>query len=457
VQFGSNLSIDTSSGSVNIIQTNSNFSNYSQTYWWSVNLTDETDWTNETYYFTTESINTSVDTITPYNITSSPLALTATGDSDLGNVSLYYRWSDNNWSDYEGYGIFNGSESTLGRDFNDPTYRALEWNNQSYDDEYFSYNAANPTYITCDVAGDYLIALSLPIYDLTQSGADNNRMCIEAAVYVDGTRIEVGTARNSYLRGEAGALDHFKSSNNFVVLVPSVSQGSDIEIYVRGSGDTTETVGTENNYALYTEFIDSSETIFFANATTTTASASNTNLNQGTENTFNEEMQWTEIIKDTGFTHDDGSDEHNITIDDAGYYYVSVNIPLGGAITRGNVGGAVQLDGTTVDGGTFLQGYIRNNAEGNTDSSIHWAGLVKTNNNNENLTISVGRWAAAGTMTTDGLNATIFVRKLADNTRIFQANATQVSGESADDWNPDTTEYPLWNACLLYTSPSPRD
>ena len=32
-----------------------NASVYSTTYWWSVNLTDGTDWTNETYHFTTES------------------------------------------------------------------------------------------------------------------------------------------------------------------------------------------------------------------------------------------------------------------------------------------------------------------------------------------------------------------------------------------------------------------
>ncbi|EMR74930.1 hypothetical protein MBGDF03_00846, partial [Thermoplasmatales archaeon SCGC AB-540-F20] len=53
VQFASNSSIDVGSGSVNIIQTNSNFSNHSTTYYWSVNLTDGLIWINETYLFTT--------------------------------------------------------------------------------------------------------------------------------------------------------------------------------------------------------------------------------------------------------------------------------------------------------------------------------------------------------------------------------------------------------------------
>jgi len=47
---------------------------------------------------TPPSLNTSVDEISPYEQSGSPLAITATGDSNLDNVSLYYRWSDNNSS-----------------------------------------------------------------------------------------------------------------------------------------------------------------------------------------------------------------------------------------------------------------------------------------------------------------------------------------------------------------------
>ena len=43
-----------------------------------------------------QSINTSIDEISPYNITYSPYTITATGASDLDNVTLYYRWSDDN-------------------------------------------------------------------------------------------------------------------------------------------------------------------------------------------------------------------------------------------------------------------------------------------------------------------------------------------------------------------------
>ena len=51
--FASNNSIDVSSGSVNIMQTNSNFSTYDEFYYWSVNLSDGNNWTNRTYRFRT--------------------------------------------------------------------------------------------------------------------------------------------------------------------------------------------------------------------------------------------------------------------------------------------------------------------------------------------------------------------------------------------------------------------
>jgi len=96
VQFASNTTISNNS---NIIQTNNNFSNYSTTYWWSVNLSDgEGGWNNETYHFTTENISTNVNSISPYEKTESSLELTATGDSCIDNVTLYYRYAADNYS-----------------------------------------------------------------------------------------------------------------------------------------------------------------------------------------------------------------------------------------------------------------------------------------------------------------------------------------------------------------------
>jgi len=112
LQFAYNNSINTSYGAVNIIQTNSNFSDFLTTYWWSINTTDGVEWTNKTYSFITKSISTSVDTIMPYGITSPKKTITATGDLDIGNVKLYYRWSSDNISwGKKSVSIFDGFET----------------------------------------------------------------------------------------------------------------------------------------------------------------------------------------------------------------------------------------------------------------------------------------------------------------------------------------------------------
>jgi len=405
------------------------------------------------------NLNTSVNSISPYLLSFSSLNLNATGDSSLDNVSLFYRWSEDNstWGSFSddtftGFGRFNGSQSTVGSDFNVPTYNSLVWSDQDFDSDYYSYDSGNNSRILCDVSGDYLISLSLPIRDLTLSGVNNNRVCIEAGVFVNGIRKEVGTTRSSFLRGEGGGDDHFYSSDNMVVLISDVQAGEYIEIKVRGDGDTAESVGSGvDMFSLYIQCIPSSDAIFFANATQSTASSNPENLNQGTSNTFSYDMEWNEIIKDTGFTHSDSSNPQSITINSAGYYYVSVLIPLEkiGGGSRTNVGGAVEIDGVTVTGGTFMQGYIRRNSEGNFKSSIQWAGLVKTTSSNQILSIGIGVWGATGVVETNGMNATLFVRKIeTGNTRMFYSTATQVSGSSPNDWNPDTTEYILWKTAI---------
>jgi len=101
VLFATNTNIDTSNVSVLIRQTNSNFTGFYATYYWSVRVYDGIDWTNKTYSFTTESSVTAVDEISPYIQISSPLTLNASGSSDLDNVTLWYRYSSDN-STWEG-------------------------------------------------------------------------------------------------------------------------------------------------------------------------------------------------------------------------------------------------------------------------------------------------------------------------------------------------------------------
>jgi len=93
--FGANNSIDTSSGAENIKQTNSNFSDWGATYWWSVNVTDDVSWSNVTYHFTTNFVST-INNPGPANqssdLNTTPICnITVSSDVDGGtvNVSFY--------------------------------------------------------------------------------------------------------------------------------------------------------------------------------------------------------------------------------------------------------------------------------------------------------------------------------------------------------------------------------
>ena len=57
--------------------------------------------------FTSSSIDTSVDIISPYVCVSSPLTITASGYSGLDNVTLWYRYSNDNasWGSYCSFGV----------------------------------------------------------------------------------------------------------------------------------------------------------------------------------------------------------------------------------------------------------------------------------------------------------------------------------------------------------------
>ena len=90
------------------------FGNYSTTFWWKVAINDSIDNISSWFYFTTESIETSVDAIDPYDQSTFSLTINSTGNSDLDNVTLYYRWSEDNISwgaEIQDISIFEGFES----------------------------------------------------------------------------------------------------------------------------------------------------------------------------------------------------------------------------------------------------------------------------------------------------------------------------------------------------------
>jgi hypothetical protein len=91
---------------------------FGTTYWWNVSAGDGID-TNDSdiFHFSTEVINTSVDTIIPYNVTSFPLTINATAQhSNYDNVTLWYRNSTDNASWNNTYEYYNTGDDSVSAD-----------------------------------------------------------------------------------------------------------------------------------------------------------------------------------------------------------------------------------------------------------------------------------------------------------------------------------------------------
>lgn len=379
-------------------------------------------------------LSSTVDAISPYSVSTSPLDVTATAFSGYDNVSLYYRFSEDNssWTPssincawLQGTTLSDGTTN-----LNQNSFNVLKFDSAFVDDSYYSFSSSSPTRLTVNQNGDYLIAFTLP---MQRSDAKSARTCLQTEIYVNDVKQDVGVARSSYIRL---ASYHSESSNHHNVLLEGLSINDYIEVKVKGITSRTGSsypIVTSEAFSLYVEYISSNETVFSALSTETTYS---TNLNQNSAY----ELEWVEGRKDTGFQHSDSSNPEDITLQATGNYLVYVNIPLGGSVSRANIRGKILIDGMMIDGGMFSQGYIRNH-DNHRDSSIHWSGVVSTTSANKVLSVSVQREANAGTITVDGEKATLFIQKLPDEPMLITKGSTLSSGSN---WNPSSKVSIQW-------------
>jgi uncharacterized protein (DUF427 family) len=174
---------ENSSGSYNLRNTDSGvsanstvsytftqFTNYNTNYYWKVIVNDSKESTTAWYYFKTQSINTCVDTISPYIVTTSPLTITATGQSNLDNVTLYYRYSKDNltWGTLNQKTIFDG--------FEDGVMNTSLWNTYQIGGDariQFNYGTSQSGSYSCAMddadsdTGDYSLNELYTVYDFT--------------------------------------------------------------------------------------------------------------------------------------------------------------------------------------------------------------------------------------------------------------------------------------------------
>ncbi|HAE11098.1 MAG TPA: hypothetical protein DCG39_05580, partial [Opitutae bacterium] len=312
------------------------------------------------------------------------------------------------------------------------THKAIKWSSADFDPSTFEHPTGNPTRLKFKAAGDYFISLTAPIVE-GPNGNNGKRSQQEFVIAKNGTVLDVGAARSTYIRHDSG---HGESSGHTAVLLRGISANDYIEI-------KTKRVHNQNHHdtflglsTLYAEKIESSRTIFSGTATRTVAG---TNLNGNSVSP----LQWTAGAKDSGFTHSDSSNSQNVTLDAAGKYMVYVNVPLDGTVQRSSVKMMIKLNGTQVIGGQASQGYIRW-GDAIRDASIHWAGLVTTTSANRVLTVDVGKDAAGGTVTVGGEKATIFVERLPNANSLVSVSADRLTGGGAS-FNPSSKTTIRWD------------
>lgn len=329
-----------------------------------------------------------------------------------------------------GYGVFRSSQSSNGTNINETTAYPLLWNESNYYDN-THYSISGGSNISFSQSGNYLISVTVPQTSSLQ------RSNVVADLYHNGVVVLGARGNSSYIRNQAG---HREASSHFTFLLEGVAVNDTIEVMVQRQA-VAGTVTIDGNATIIVEKVNDGRTIFTASSTKTTSS---TNLNQ--TSAFN--LEWSESLKDSSFTHDDSVDPQNITLSSSGEYFVSFNIPITASVTRGNLVAEVKLNGTRIPGGAASQGYIRNASDHN-QSSLHFSGLVTGVSAGDILTISTRLEGGAGTITTDS-QASLFIEHLDTSSDIFYARATELSGGS--NWNPTSKENILWQTSVIKDS-----
>ncbi len=282
--------------------------------------------------------------------------------------------------------------------------------------------------------GDYFVAWTLPVKRLD---GESVRSAVRTTVFVNGVRRRVGVGESSYIRLNSG---HEESSCHLHVLLTGLSKGDAIRIKIQRTAGTEKLkIHPDGKFALYAERVPSSESVFSATATRST-DGKNLNAKPAA-------LLWTGDRVDDGFSRNPDRSPEQVKIEREGDYLVFVNVPLKAERgQRTSVGGELLLDGERVDGGVFRQGYIRGK-DGHQRASIHFAGLVRTTESGQTLSVRVGREAdegEEGAVSTGDRKATLLIRPLPDE-GIYAGAATTVTGSQPEDWNPKNARKIRWS------------
>jgi len=327
-------------------------------------------------------------------------------------------------------GYFTGTQTVNGTDVSVQPEEELDLSDsQDFDSNFYSWAGGSPDDITIQQAGDYLVALNVPIDFVNVPNAERQNFTVR--VRVNGTPAAVGKGQSGYLRDDT--FNHGESSVHLYTYLNNLNVNDVVDFTIIAEG-FDGTANIDGKFWAYIEEV-TSETIFFA--TTDTYGGGNTDFNGIAEST----LDWDEVRKDTGYTHTAASG--TITLDNASDYMILINVPFESTDAddvRQNWIGRVKLQGAEVNGGRMAQGYIRNFDNCN-QSSLHWCGLLTTANPNEDLTVTVQYETDASTsaVTIPNSLASIYIQEVDTTTvPVFKGRGNTLEG-GVNDWNTNNS------------------
>lgn len=277
--------------------------------------------------------------------------------------------------------IFSGSsnQTPLGTNLNGGASNLL-WSTTTVNPSYFELDAGDNSIIRVLQPGDYRVSLALPLNGAILRGN------ILAQVLVNGLVVPGAASASSYIRNGNGQQE---SSDHIDIVLNALSIGDEVQIQIEQVANGG-TINSNPNALILLEALEI-DTTFVATGTAVVGGA---NYN----NTGPDQIVWLQSQVSSPFIHSDSTNPHQITLNQSGNYFVSLNIPYQATSNRVSVVSNLVLGTVPVVGTSARQGYIRN-ASGHNEASIHWSGFLNGVTAGQTLEIDVARDGAGGTVT----------------------------------------------------------
>jgi hypothetical protein len=355
-------------------------------------------------------------------------------------VALYFFSANFLSAAITGYGVFKGYSTTAPSNTNNffqTNPYAVKWTIDRFDGAYFAHDKNSfSDEITIKTAGSYRISMQIPLYEVSGS----NRRSVRAEIFVNGSPLDIGRSESAYIRDSS---DHTESSLHLDTVLAGLSVDDVIEVRVSAQTNQTGEVYT-SGANLFLQYIDPSEKILLLTGDQTSSGA---DLNNASE----VNLLWDARPLTSGaYSHSTVTNSNEITINEAGSYRVSLNIPLQDPSAcpgnnRTSVQARIKVNGSIARSGRASQGYIRC-LDDHKFSTVHWFGFLDSLSPGDVVRVDlIGETTVTGATINvpSGRKASLAFQKVEDTSKSISLYGNALT--SGTNWNPTSSGSVRWS------------